>query len=114
MFIPNVNRPLVKVFNGEEWVFKSLENVTNIVSDNIKDNIESWTDKYDKKLTPTKRKALNAFVTECIKGKMQLLFKDELKIFLMTYSQKLKDYVNEKITNNLKDLQIENIVEEII
>ena len=45
---------------------------------------------------------------------MQLLFKDELKIFLMTYSQKLKDYVNEKITNNLKDLQIENIVEEII
>ena len=114
MFIPNVNRPLVKVFNGEEWVFKSLENVTNIVSDNIKDNIESWTDKYDKKLSPTKRKALNTFVTECIKGKMQLLFKDELKIFLMTYSQKLKDYVNEKITNNLKDLQIENIVEEII
>jgi len=45
---------------------------------------------------------------------MQLLFKDELKMFLMTYSQKLKDYVNEEITNNLKDLQIENIVETVI
>jgi len=114
MFIPNVNRPLVKVFNGEEWVFKSLENVTKIISDNIRDNIETWTHKYDKKLTPTKRKALNAFVSECIRGKMQLLFKDELKMFLMTYSQKLKDYVNEEITNNLKDLQIENIVETVI
>ena len=114
MFIPNVNRPLVKVFNGEEWVFKSLENVTKIVSDNIKDNIESWTNKYDKKLSTIKRKALNTFVTECIRGKMQLLFKDELRIFLMTYSQKLKDYVNEKISDNLKKLQIENIVEEII
>jgi hypothetical protein len=114
MFIPNVNRPLVKVFNGEEWVFKSLENVTKIISDNIRDNIETWTHKYDKKLTPTKRKALNAFVAECIEGKMQLLFKDELKMFLMTYSQKLKDYVNEEITNNLKDLQIENIVESVI
>ena len=111
MFIPNVNRPLVKVFNGEEWVFKSLENVTKIVSDNIRDNIESWTNRYDKKLSATKRKALNAFVAQCIEGKMQLLFKDELKMFLMTYSQKLKDYVNEEITNNLEDLQIENIVE---
>jgi hypothetical protein len=107
MFIPNVNRPLVKVYNGEEWVFKSLENVTRIVSDNIRDNIESWTNRYDKKLSPTKKKALNAFVAECIEGKMQLLFKDELKMFLMTYSQKLKDFVNEEITNKLEDLQIE-------
>ena len=107
MFIPNVNRPLVKVYNGEEWVFKSLENVTRIVSDNIRDNIESWTNRYDKKLSPTKKKALNAFVAECIEGKMQMLFKDELKMFLMTYSQKLKDFVNEEITNKLEDLQIE-------
>ena len=112
IFIPNVNRPFVKVFNGEEWVFKSLENVTKIISDNIRDNIETWTHKYDKKLSPTKRKALNAFVAECIEGKMQLLFKDELKMFLMTYSQKLKDYVNEEITNNLEDLQIEDIEED--
>ena len=111
MFIPNVNRPLVKVFNGEEWVFKSLENVTKIVSDNIRDNIETWTHKYDKKLSATKRKALNAFVAEYIEGKMQLLFKDELKMFLMTYSQKLKEYVDQEITNKLEDLQIENIVE---
>ena len=111
MFIPNVNRPLVKVFNGEEWVFKSLENVTKIVSDNIRDNIETWTHKYDKKLSATKRKALNAFVAEYIEGKMQLLFKDELKMFLMTYSQKLKECVNQEITNKLEDLQIENIVE---
>ena len=114
IFIPNVNRPLVKVFNGEEWVFKSLEDVTKIISDNIRDYIETWTHKYDKKLSPTKRKALNAFVAECIEGKMQLLFKDELKLFLMTYSQKLKDHVNEEITNNLEDLQIENLVEDNI
>ena len=88
--------------------------MTKIVSDNIKDNIESWSNKYDKKLSHTKKKALNTFVTECVKGKMQILFKDELKIFLMTYSQKLKDFVNKKISDNLKDLQIENIVEEII
>jgi len=102
MYIPNVNRPLVKVFNGEEWVYKSLDYVTQIVSDNIKDNLEEWTNKYDKRLSPCKKKALNEFVSKCIDGKMETLFKDELKMFLMTYSNELKDFLNSEISNNLE------------
>ena len=33
---------------------------------------------------------------------METLFKDELKMFLMTYSNELKDFLNSEITNNLE------------
>ena len=101
----------VKVFNGEEWVYKSLEYVTNMVSDNIKDNMEEWTEKYDKKLSPFRKRALNEFVSKCIEGKMETLFKDELKMFLMTYSNELKEFVNNEITNKLALLEQEEMME---
>jgi len=102
MFIPNVNRPIVKIFNGEEWVFKSLDYVTTIVSDNIKDNIEQWTSKYNEKLSPIKRNALNQFVSKCLDGKMENEFKNEMKMFLMTYSNDIKDYINKEVVKKLE------------
>jgi hypothetical protein len=107
MYIPNVNRPLVKIFNGEEWVYKSLDYVTQMVSDNIKDNLEDWTSKYDKKLSPIKKIALNEFVNKCVEGKMETLFKEELKMFLMTYSNELKDYLNTEVASKLESFENE-------
>jgi len=109
MYIPNVNRPLVKIFNGEEWVYKSLDYVTQMVSDNIKDNLEDWTSKYDKKLSPIKKQALNNFVNKCVEGKMETLFKEELKMFLMTYSNELKDYLNTEVSNKLETMDLESL-----
>jgi hypothetical protein len=110
MYIPNINRPLVKIFNGEEWVYKSLDFVTQMVSDNIKDNMEKWTEKFDKKLSPIKKKALHEFVSKCIEGKMETLFKEELKMFLMTYSNELKDYLNTEVSNKLETMNLDEIL----
>jgi hypothetical protein len=109
MYIPNVNRPLVKIFNGEEWVYKSLDYVTQMVSDNIRDNMEDWTSKYAKKLSPIKKIALNEFVNKCVEGKMETLFKEELKLFLMTYSNELKDYLNTEVATKLENMDFEGL-----
>ena len=109
MYIPNVNRPLVKIFNGEEWVYKSLDYVTQMVSDNIRDNMEDWTSKYANKLSPIKRRALNEFVNKCVEGKMETLFKEEFKMFLMTYSNELKDFLNTEVSNKLETMDFESL-----
>jgi len=102
MYIPNINRPLVKIYKDGDWVYKSLDYVSDMVSSNMKTNIEEWTSKYDLKLSNLKKKALNEFVSKCLDGKMENEFRNELKLFLMTYSNDIKDQLNKEFVKKLE------------
>ena len=71
--------------------------------------MEEWTNKYGKKLSSVKKIALNEFVNKCVQGKMETLFKEELKLYLMTYSNELKDYLNKEVSEQLETMDFESL-----
>ena len=103
MYIPNVNRPIVKVFDGDEWDLKSFDDVSDIVSNKMQDTIQEWSEKYNKKLSQSKQFALKNFIQKCIKGEMEKQMKNELKIFLMSFSNRIKENVDKEF-NKLESL----------
>ena len=103
MYIPNVNRPIVKVFDGDEWDLKSFDDVSDIVSNKMQDTIQEWSEKYNKKLSQSKQTALKNFIQKCIKGEMEKQMKNELRIFLMSFSNRIKENVDKEF-NKLESL----------
>lgn len=90
IYIPNINRPIVKVYNGNEWVCKPINTITEDMSENTKGNIELWSNKYKSKLNKHKKKHLSKFIDDCNKGNIDEELKKESKLYLMSYSKDIK------------------------
>ena len=54
IFMPNKNQPYVQTFNGKDWIYNNLEKVSDKLSDNIANQLQTWFSTYQQKLKKIK------------------------------------------------------------
>ena len=55
IFQPNKNKPYVKVFNGNKWIYQKIENVGENMITTMSDILEQWFQKYQEEISDNKQ-----------------------------------------------------------
>ncbi len=102
IFQPNKNKPYVKVFDGKSWIYKKFDKVSEAIGDKINNLYEEWFRQNQHKFRPSKKKAIGELIEDYNEGKMEDRFNEEFKIFLMSYSTEIKEFMSNQIDQMLE------------
>ena len=111
IFQPNKNKPYVKVFNGNKWIYQKIENVGENMISTMSDILEQWFQKYQEEISDNKQKVFQNLIDDYNDGNLEERFNEEFKLFLMNYSDEIKKYIADKISIEI-DKGLDMIVNE--
>jgi len=97
IYQPNLNKPFVKYFNGEDWQSDKFDSISQQLFSKVSRTLEDWLDEHQTKLHERKQDLINKFINDCNGGKTEKKFIEELKMFFMDYSNEIKNNIVEKI-----------------
>ena len=111
IFQPNKNKPYVKVFNGNKWIYQKIENVGENMIATMSDILEQWFQKYQEEISDNKQQVFQNLIDDYNDGNLEERFNEEFKLFLMNYSDEIKRYIADKISIEI-DKGLDQIVNE--
>ena len=111
IFQPNKNKPYVKVFNGNKWIYQKIENVGENMITTMSDILEQWFQKYQEEISDNKQAVFQNLIDDYNDGNLEERFNEEFKLFLMNYSDEIKKYIADKISIEI-DKGLDQIVNE--
>ena len=97
IFMPNKNQPYVQTFNGKDWIYNNLDKVSDKLSDNIANQLQSWFSTYQQKLKKNKRNNIERLIEDYNNGKRINIFEEEFKLFLLSFSGQIKSFMRDEI-----------------
>ena len=97
IFMPNKNQPYVQTFNGKDWIYNNLDKVSDKLSDNIANQLQSWFSTYQQKLKKSKRNNIERLIEDYHNGKRVNIFEEEFKLFLLSFSGQIKSFMRDEI-----------------
>ena len=97
IFMPNKNQPYVQTFNGKDWIYNNLDKVSDKLSDNIANQLQSWFSTYQQKLKKNKRNNIERLIEDYNNGKRVNIFEEEFKLFLLSFSGQIKSFMRDEI-----------------
>jgi hypothetical protein len=103
LFQPNKNKQYVSVYDGKDWVYKKIESVSDTVSNNMSVILEEWFEEYKTKLKKSKQNTIQNMLEDYNNGNLEERFNEDFKLFLMSYSTKIKEMVNKEIDKLILD-----------
>jgi len=107
IYQPNKKKPYVQVYNGNRWIYKKIDKIgedLNVIVSNI---LEGWFTKYHLKINQFKQRVIKNLIEDYNGGKLDNKFNEEFKLFLMNYSDEIKEYISDDVS-----LEIENKIKQ--
>ena len=98
IYQPNKKKPYVQVYNGNRWIYKKIDTIgedLNVIVSNI---LEGWFTKYHLKINQFKQRVIKKLIEDYNKGKLDNKFNEEFKLFLMNYSDEIKEYISNDVS----------------
>ena len=100
IFQPNVNKPYIKYYNGNRWMSEKFDIISQKLFNNTSNVLEDWFEKYQSKMPERKQDLINNLIDDYNEGKIEDKFTDDLKLFLLDYSNEIKEHIVNEIKNS--------------
>jgi hypothetical protein len=99
------NTKYITTFNGKNKIFKKSNQIKNKICSKIMSHLEEWFNTYQLKLLKNKKKELSKLFASYYNGELDDKYFDEIEMFLLSYSNDIKDNVDATI----KKIKIEKV-----
>jgi len=99
------NTKYITTFNGKNKIFKKSNQIKDKICSKIMSHLEEWFNTYQLKLLKNKKKELSKLFASYYNGELDDKYFDEIEMFLLSYSNDIKDNVDATI----KKIKIEKV-----